>query len=165
MYQLARLGCSVDRAAATHHHHGGGWVCHGSWLATKKKKSGGLYNSTIKESFVHRVGLGERDGCVLSCYMTAVKVHPWDTGWDRNNCSEPNPRADQDETWQNRCLWRSWSATWCRDHLYDKLRLLTSGRLPWRRLLFPQLLTAYWSALRGLKDPLSRLHVCSWVCI
>ncbi|EGW11332.1 hypothetical protein I79_023781 [Cricetulus griseus] len=45
-----------------------------------------------KKGFVHGVGLGERDKCL--CYMITVKVHPGDTGWERNNCSEPNPRAD-----------------------------------------------------------------------
>lgn len=164
MYQLARLGCSMDRAAGTHHHHGGGWVCHGSWLATKKKMSGGLYNSTIKESFVHRAGLGERDGRVLSCYMTAVKVHPWDTGWDRNNCSEPNPRADQDVTWQNRCLEGVDQQPGVEIICMTSLGFLHLVASP-EEELFPQLLIAYWSALRGLKDPLGRLHVCSWVCI
>lgn len=34
-----------------------------------------------------------------------------------------------------------------------------------RQKALPQPLVVYLSTLRGLKDPLGRLHVCSWVCI
>lgn len=45
-----------------------------------KKKVRRFVQQHHKKSFVHGAGLGERDECGLPCYMTAVQVHPWDTG-------------------------------------------------------------------------------------
>lgn len=48
--------------------------------------SGGFYNSTIK-----RLCPQSRSGRRGQMW---AEVHPWDTGWERDNCSEPHPRAD-----------------------------------------------------------------------
>lgn len=57
----------------------GSWVCHGSWLAIKKKKmSGGLYNSTIKK-LCPQSRCGREDKCGLSCCMSPVRTYTWET--------------------------------------------------------------------------------------
>lgn len=127
----------MDRAAGTHHHHGGGWVCHGSWLATKKKKVRRLVQQHHKRKLCPQSRFGRKRWMCAVLLYDSCKGSPmghW-LGQKQLQWAKPKSRSGRDLTEQ--MPWRSWSATWCRDHLYDKLRLLTSGRLPWRRALPP----------------------------
>lgn len=136
------------------------------WVMTsyKEKKVRRLVQQHHKRKLCPQSRFGRKRWMCAVLLYDSCKSSPmghW-LGQKQLQRAKPKSRSGRDLTEQ--VPWRSLSATWCREHLYDKLRLLTSGHSPEERRLFPQLLIAYWNALRGLKDPLSRLHVCSWVC-
>lgn len=161
MYLLAGLGyiCSMDQADGIHRHHAGSWVCQGSWLAMKKKMSGGLYNSTIKK-LCPQMGFGR-------------KGQLWAVLWNDNCKRSPMGHwlGEKQQQWAN--YEQITSSTWRNRYLEDAYQQLTAESIPiqpaWReeawvsytlptllkkdRQPFLQLLPRQQSALRALKGP------------
>lgn len=155
----------MDWAAGTHHHHGWRWLSL-PWVMTsyKEKKVRRLVQQHHKRKLCPQSRFGRKRWMCAVLLYDSCKGSPmghW-LGQKQLQWAKPKSRSGRDLTEQ--VPWRSCQQPGVEIICMTSLGFLQLVASP-EEELFPQLLIAYWSALRGLKDPLSRLHVCSWVCI
>lgn len=100
-------------------------------------------------------------------YVTCKDIHM------RNNCSEPQPRADHGSTWREQVPSRGSSATHCGEHSHTasleggSWGFLHPINSPGRKTESPSSNFCLDSRVPSgaSKDPLRRLLVCSQVCV
>lgn len=124
----------MEQDAGTHHHHGGSWVCHGSWLATNKKKNvRRLVHQHHKRKLCPQSRFGRKRWMCSVLLCDSCKGSPrghW-LGQKQLQWAKPKSRLGHDLTEQ--VPWWGLSVTRCRGHLYGKRRFLISGHLPWQK--------------------------------
>lgn len=145
----------------------GSWVCHGSWLAIKKKRNVRRLVQQHHKKALSTEQVWERGQMWAVLYVTCKDIHM------RNNCSEPQPRADHGSTWREQVPSRGSSATHCGEHSHmvslegGSWSFLHPINSPGRKTESPSSSFCLDSRVPSgaSKDPLRRLLVCSQVCV